>query len=182
MNERKSEAGFEIEGRKYPIPMLDSFDMNEAQILFDYANVTLEDFAPAHPDWPDEEREKYEADQLTKVRNPAFKRALLHVAYARGNPGQQFEFVREIIGRANTLDVTVALLTEDDASPPVETSSPRPPSRSTDTRTLSKPEASGTGSPNGSDAPDVSPASTGDSSSDTSSQESAPTTSGLFGP
>jgi hypothetical protein len=175
MMDDKPSAEFVIDGKSYPIPMLDTFDMNEAQILYDYANVTLEDFAPAHPEWPEEEREKYEAGQLEKVRNPAFKRALLHVAYARGNPGQKFEFVREIIGRANTLDVTVALLTEDDASPP-KTSSPRPPSPSSDTRTRSRRTASGKDSPNGSAAPASNPASTGRSSSDTSSPESVPTT------
>jgi hypothetical protein len=164
-------ASFVIDGTDYPIPTLDTFTMDEAQVLYDYAGCVLEDFAPAHPEWPAEEREAYEREQLAKVRNPAFKRALVHVAYQRGNPDLSRARVNETVGSVNVLEVTLALLQEDDAGPPelTELTSRSEPSRQPPSDTPSNPEDSGTPSPNGSALPDSLPVPTGISASAMSS-------------
>jgi hypothetical protein len=170
-----TEAGFVIGERTYPVPTLDTFTMDEAQILYDVGGVVLEDFGPPHPELSEEAKAEHEAEQLRKVRSPAFKRALLCVAYARGNPELPLEQVRAAVGSANALDVTVRLFTdqEADAGPPVE-SSPSEPSTGSDIRTLSRRSDSGSPSLNGSDEPDETPVPIGTSGSDTSSRRSAP--------
>lgn len=168
--QEQGESGFVIDGNTYPIPALDTFDMDEAQVLYDYAGCVLEDFAPAHPEWSEEEKQKWDGDQLAKVRNPAFKRALLHVAYARGNPDLKVTEVREAIGKANALDVTVTLFAGDDAGPPEQTeSSPSELSNGRSSSTPSNPTASGPLLSRSSDQPDEIPEPTGTSESDTSS-------------
>lgn len=166
-----TDARFVIDGGDYAIPTLDTFTMDEAQILYDYANCVVEDFAPAHPEWDEDKRQAYEEGQLAKVRNPAFKRALVHVAYQRVHPDATVAQVREIVGRVNLLDVTRALLSEDDAGPP-ETGSPTEPSKQQPSETLSRPEGSGSPSTNGSDAPAKTPVRIGTSVSVTSSPPS----------
>lgn len=157
------ESGFLIDGKHYPIPTLDSFNMDEAQILFDYSGLALEDFVPAHPELSDDERATYEAEQLRKVRNPAFKRALLHVAFQRGNPQAQPAQVRQVVGAVNLLDATVALLAGDDDEEhsPATESSPSEPSKPSGSETPSERSGSGRTSPTGSDEQDGILASTG---------------------
>lgn len=170
------ESKFVIDGRDYEVPTLDSFDMDEAQVLFDYAGCVVEDFAPPHPEWSAEEKAKHEEGQLGKVRNPAFKRALVHVAYQRGNPDTHPSRVREVVGKLNIIDVTLTLLGEDDAGPPETTDSQNGHASSEPSRALSRPEDSGSPSSSDSAPPEDIPARTGTSESATSYPASAPTT------
>lgn len=119
------ESGFEIDGATYPVPTFETFTMDEAQILYDYSGLAIEDFVSADPDASEEEQEAHEAAILQKAKNPAFKRALAHIAYQRGNPTVKATRVKEIVGRANMVDIALGLAGEDeDESPPDETATP----------------------------------------------------------
>lgn len=125
-----AEAGFEIDGKVYPVPEIGSFDMDEAQRLYDLADVVLEDFALPDPDASEEEQIAFESEILAKTRNPAFKRAIVEVAYARGNPGLSKATVRETVAGLNMATVLFGFAEEeagDDASPPDESASTTPP-------------------------------------------------------
>lgn len=126
-----AEVGFEIDGKVYPVPEIGSFDMDEAQRLYDLADVVLEDFALPDPDAPEEEQIAFEREILAKTRNPAFKRAIVEVAYARGNPGLSKATVRETVAGLNMTTVLFGFAEEeesgDDASPPDESASTTPP-------------------------------------------------------
>ena len=167
----RSPAGFEIDGVHYPIPKLDTITLDEERILYIYADTVLQDFAPAHPEAPEDERAVYEREQLRKIRNPEFKRALAHIAYRREHPDEQDADIQRAIGQVNALAVDIALLRGDDDSPPAPSSqnepsnrnASRPPSRSTD---------SGTPTENSSAPSDGHPASTGTTGSGTSSPPS----------
>lgn len=159
-HDNTSEPCFEINDVRYPIPTLDTFTMDEAQTLYDYCGLSLEDFAPLHPAATDDEREEHDRAQLARVRNPGFKRALLHVSYQRGNPDMSAGRVRETVGAVNALGATVSLLGGDESEDPPGDSQtePSPQPRSSEPTRRSD---SGSPSPSGSDERDGSPAATG---------------------
>jgi hypothetical protein len=132
-----AEPGFIIDGRRYDIPSIDTFTIDEAQILYDYSGLTLEDFAAA---------DDGDADELEpKFRNPGFLRTLLHVAYQRGNPKANPQRVRTLIGTANLIETLqqLAETVEEDAGPPVSTTEP---DGSSPTSSAGSSESSGTAS------------------------------------
>lgn len=155
-------SGFEIDGTTYDVPVFDSFTMDEAQVLFDYSGLAIEDFASADPDASEEERQAHEAAILQRAKNPAFKRALLHIALQRGNPELSPSKVKEMVGQANLVAVALGLAGEDDdQSPPdqeptstLDESSPRSSDGSSTSSGRSDSEAT-------SDEPAVGLASTG---------------------
>ena len=93
-----AETGFMIDGTLYEVPDLGSFTMDEIQVLYDYSSLTLEDFIEGENETADEA----EAREL-KLRNPGFMRALMHVAYQRGNNKLPTGRVKQIIGSANVI-------------------------------------------------------------------------------
>ena len=143
------EAGIEIGGERYEVPTLDTLDMDEAQILFDVSGIVIEDFAPAHPDSADEEKLQVQSEQLRRVRNPAFKRALVHVAYRRKHPELDYFQISEVVGKVNAVDVTLEVLRGDDEEDPSQ-SSPKQSDEKNDMNGTSEPLSSG--SPSGSDS------------------------------
>lgn len=143
--------GFEIEGERYDVPRLDELDLDEEQILFDLAGIVQVDFAPAHPEASEEERQEITREIVAKVRNPAFKRALAHIAYRRRHPETAFSDVQLVVGKVNALDAEVALIRGDSEDP--QTSSPNEPESNGTTSEPSRSEASGT--PSGSDSEPV---------------------------
>lgn len=143
--------GFEIDGDRYPIPTLDTFDLDEEEILYTVAGVVLEDFALPHPEADPEERAAHVAEFDRKIESPRFKRALAHIAYRRRHPDVQFDLAQTMAGKVNSLEITIAFI-RGDVEDPTETS-PTPPASSTDTSEPSKDEASGTATENGSGAP-----------------------------
>jgi hypothetical protein len=166
-------AGFEIDGEVYEVPRLDTFDMDEAQILYDLSGIVLEDFIPPHPDDSEEEREALLTLQMARVRNPAFRRALVVIAYVRANPDAVPAEVSQRVGKINAVDVTLAVLTRkgDDEEDP-STSSPKlPEEKSSENETL-PPSSSGSHSGSVSAARVVNLLPTGASESDTSSPAS----------
>jgi hypothetical protein len=159
-----AETGFMIDGTLYEVPGLDTLTMDEAQVLYDYSGLTLEDFIPEDPARPDEQSD----DLRAKLKNPGFLRALMHIAYQRGNPSLSGVKVKTLIGSASMIGAVEHLQEsgEDDALPPASTTEPDGSSpRSSVVSSVS----SGGGSSDGSDVPAVPPEATTTMRSDTSS-------------
>lgn len=163
------DVGFEIEGKTYSVPTLDTFDLSEAMILERYAGVVLEDFAPLHPEAKASEKAAHETAQGRMLSRPALKAAFAHIAFRRGNLDRDFADIQAIVEKLSLVDVTLALFAEDDESPPEVTGSPPEPGKPTSFEPLLSLSDSGPVSRNGSDEPAETPAPTGTSESGTSS-------------
>lgn len=161
--------GFEIDGAMYEVPTLDSLTMDEAQVLYDYSGLAIEDFAPAHPSASDEEKKAHGDAMLAKAKNPAFKKALVHVAYARGNPDASRSKISELVGKANLIDISLALVIEEAQQNPPEETSQKQPSEPSESRPPLRSLDSGGLLKNGSDEPGGIPEATGTTESGMSS-------------
>lgn len=159
-----AETGFMIDGKLYETPAFDTFTMDEAQVLYDYCGLTLEDFVPEE-DQTDEESEELRA----KMKNPGFLRALMHIAYQRENPRMSHGKVKQLVGSASLFSSLEHLgdgEQEDDAGPPASTTEQE--NRSS-TSSVGSSESSGNDSARSSDGQVVQLAPTTTSESDTSS-------------
>ena len=157
-------TGFEINGTVYPVPTVDTFTMDEAQVLYDYSGLTIEDFLDEEDD-----------ETRDRSKNPGFTKALLHVAYQRGNPTLTRKAVEKVAGSVNSFDALEQLLRDtveklkaeagDGEIPPAQTSEPdeSSPSGSLENKNSSSPntETPGNDSPTGSDEPGSQPLATG---------------------
>ena len=136
-------AGFEIDGRDYPIPSVFELTMGEAQVLYDYSGNVVEDWVPPLPGEPD--------NRVTLLRNPAFKRAMVHIAYQRGNPELSREEVAKLVDGVDNFDMTAAMYEV------AKTENPTPADQTSwsgnNENTASAPGSSGRHSMNGSDEP-----------------------------
>lgn len=144
------EAGFEIGGERYSVPPLDSFDLDEAEILYEVSGFLLEDLEPAHPEWTAEDKRKHVDELLRKIGNPKFKKALAHIAYRRRHPDVTFELGQQAAGKVNSLEITIAFIRGDAEDP---STSQKPQGSSESSSEPSKPEDSGSPSVSGSGAP-----------------------------
>ncbi len=173
MTEQTHDLAFVIDGVEYPSPGIETFDMGERRVMFDLCGIVQEDFAREEGETEDEHDERVR--QL--VRHPGFMEALMHIAYARGNPGLKRAKVQEVIDHTNYNEAIEkwGQVEEGDDSPP-DLSSQSEHSRPSESRPSSSSEGSGSLSSNGSDAPDKIPAPIGASSSDTSSPRLVPST------
>lgn len=147
-----ADAGFEIDGEMYEVPRLETFDLDEEQILFDVAGVVQLDFVPAHPDATDEEKQFVQRAMMARIRDPRFKRALAHIAYRRQHPDSDFDEVQSLIGKMSAVDAELAIFGEADDDPPA-VSSPSEPESETSSSEPSNDEDSG--SPSESDSAPV---------------------------
>jgi len=112
MSSQENEAGtITIDGAKYTIPTVDSFDIDEAMILYDNCGLTLEDFAID----PEDIEQLMELQQ--RIKHPGFMRTLVQVAYQRGNPTVSPAKARAVAGKANVLKIFEEFA-EADARPP----------------------------------------------------------------
>src|ERR1051325_7772518 len=94
-----------INGVKYGLPTVDTFDMDESELLYEKCGLTLEDFA-IETDPDGEEYDPEAADELSrKVKHPGFMRSLVHVAYQRAHPQMSKARVAAVVGKVNTLEV-----------------------------------------------------------------------------
>jgi hypothetical protein len=149
----ETESGFVIDGVVYEVPGLDTLTMDEAQVLYDYSGLGLEDFAQS----ADETEEEAKARERL-FRNPGLMRALMHIAYKRKHTKLPASQIRTLVGAANVLDALQGLTTsepEEDEIPLGLTSEPNAPSSSgsleNDSSTPPSSVTGGNGSPNGSD-------------------------------
>jgi len=157
-----AETGFLIEGTIYEVPGLESFTMDEAQILYDNSGLTLEDFSDD------------EADVKTRMKNPGLMRSLMEIAYRRGNPHLKPQQVKDLIGSVNQIDSFSTLAEADDVDPTQPSTlnpSPNSPSEPTGSNRSSGPDSVESSDPPGND-----PASIGIGGSDTSFPQSDPLT------
>lgn len=146
------EAGFLLDGATYEVPALDTFDMGERRVLYDYSGLVQEDFAPLEDESEEERDERFQG----LIRHPGFMQALMHIAYARANPGLRRDKVEKVIERTNYLEAVASLAGDEagDDGPPVLT--PDSPKSSEGSSA-----SSGNGSTEGSDEPAVTPEPTG---------------------
>lgn len=141
------DAGFEINGKTYPVPSVDSFDMNEATVFYDYTRLTI--------------------DQLFDLEGlpPTVVGALAHIAIRRAEPGLKDAEIKETVGKLKLVDLSVQLLNsvavedEEDAVPPTSDSSSTssattsgPSSVTTSAAVPASESPSGTGLPSSADA------------------------------
>lgn len=108
--EESASVKFKIGEDEYEIPPIDDFDMDEWQLVYEYASLVLEDFAPVE----DEEAEK---ERTRRVGQPAFMRSLLHIGYRRAHPEVKDAEIKEITGHAKLTRLFEDAV-EDDAGPP----------------------------------------------------------------
>lgn len=157
-----------IDGKLLEPPAIDTFNMDEAQVLYDYSGLTLEDFA--RPE--DTSEEEFSELIKPKIKNPGFLRALMHVAYQRANPRQNPSRVKALIGEANMIGALQHLGESDDEQ---EDGDDLPPASTTEleqsslTSSVVSNATSGDDSTTSSDEPDGPAANTGTPGSDTSS-------------
>lgn len=172
------ESGFTIDGKFYPPPTLESFEMGELRVMYDYSGIVQEDFVQAE----DETDDEHGARITQLVQHPGFMQTLMHVAFQRGNPTLKRDRVAAVIESTNYLEAVASLQSdepdEDDAGPPdpsARTSEPSGslPSGSSESKSSRKlrPDTPGNGSGSGSAEPARTPASTGTGASGTSSPE-----------
>jgi hypothetical protein len=148
----ETESGFVIDGVVYEVPGLDTLTMDEAQVLYDYSGLGLEDFAQS-----DNETEEETKARERLFRNPGLMRALMHIAYQRKHSKLPASQIRRLVGAANVLDALQGLVADapEDEIPLASTSEPNKPSSSgsleNDSSTPPSSVTGGNGSPNGSD-------------------------------
>jgi hypothetical protein len=116
-----------IDGVEYGIPRLDGLDLDEEQILWDYCSTAIPDFMPAHPESPPEILEAIALLHATRTRNPAFKRALVIIAYRRVHPELDVESISELVGKINAFDAELALYGKATEAAAEDAAKPDPP-------------------------------------------------------
>ncbi len=94
---------------RYEIPRLDELDLDEEQILYDFCETGIPDFMPAHPESPPEIQHAIALLHVTRTRNPAFKRALVIIAYRREHRDMPVDEISTLIGSVNAFDAELAL-------------------------------------------------------------------------
>lgn len=104
------ERMFTIDGTEYPIPSLVSFTMDEAEVFYTANGYPVEDLWPV----PAEDDHEGLRVRLAQLRHPSVTRALLHVAYVRGNPGATSKKVGEVVGEVRLIDALLAYIPNDD--------------------------------------------------------------------
>lgn len=115
-------AGFEIDGKVYSIPPIDTLTLYEERVLYLYADAVIRDFIPPHPDANEEDLRAFEVYQARKLRNPDLKRALAYIAFRRQNPEVDEGDILKAIDQINAFELDLAMLRGDDEDPPAQTS------------------------------------------------------------
>jgi hypothetical protein len=152
-------AGFEIDGERYEVPMINTLDLNECQILADFTEergrIVQEDFEPADPTWDPERKREHVMERLRLTERPDFKRALAAIAYLRQHPDETLTDARSRSGTANALDFTIASILGPDEVDPTMRDSRQTQSSESETQTLATHEPSGKSSETTGTEPDT---------------------------
>lgn len=91
---------FVIDGTEYPCPDIASLTMAERRVMFDLSGIVEEDFVQR-----DDETDVEKDERVGKLtRHPGFMEALMHIAYARGNPELKRPKVQAVIDQTNYLE------------------------------------------------------------------------------
>jgi hypothetical protein len=121
-----------VNGKHYELVPLDDLTLDEAQLLWDYAKLTL--------------------DQIPDLEgfHPGVTKALIHIAVARAEPGENTKTIRDTLGKLKIrdLETVFADISEEveEVPPPSEPDSSAP-----------KGSSGGSSSPTGESAPADSP-------------------------
>ncbi len=93
------DARITVEGTPYVLPALDTFDLDEAIILYEYSGLTF--------------------DQVWEIEglHPGVVKALLHVAVQRSDVSLRQSDIKELVGRVNMMEVMTELANVADAMP-----------------------------------------------------------------
>jgi hypothetical protein len=175
MADVSGESGFEVDGERLEIPTLDTITLDEERVLYIYADVVLSDFLPTHPDWTPAEQEAHLLLQAGKIRNPDFKRALVHIAYKRAHPETPNDEIDVRVGNAGALELDLEIIAGAARRSDPQTRSPNERDKTSATSTLERNGDSGTPTGTSSGTPEDDLETIGISGSDTSSPESLPT-------
>lgn len=132
-----SETKFVIQGRDYPVPTLDTFDMDECELLYEKTGLTLQDVMD---------------DEFELKLSPGLLRTLMLVTLMRGNPTMSRQTAEKIVGKVKAVDALEHLVAEADADPPAAAATGSPPPNS-----HSSSPSSGAALSTGSDGRPVSP-------------------------
>lgn len=92
-------TGFEINGETYEVPMPSTFDMDEAQVFYDYTGWVVEEIWLGDLDWAE------------IGRKPGFLSALVHIAYRRAHEEEADADIKALVGKQNRLSLFGAMLT-----------------------------------------------------------------------
>lgn len=165
-----AENGFKIDGVIYEPADVGSLTMDEWQVMWDYAGISIEDFSGPevrNPQAPTAEEqaaiEEHEEELGKKLNNPGFMKAMVHIAFQRGNPRMSPDKVKRLIGSAQMVSVIEDLRPPEEQGgdvegPPAPTSEPErsSPGSSLESKPINEPSS---GTP--SDPTDGSPMSSG---------------------
>jgi hypothetical protein len=162
-------AKIEVNGEQYDFPLIDeTITLDEERILYLYADCTIQDFLPSHPEWDEGAKIAHEIRRGERFRNPSLKRALVHIAVRRAHPERSDDEIDKALGALSALAVDVAVVEAVKYRPPAQTSQSEPES-TTNTSEPSRDTPSGRHGSTDSATPDKSPADSGTTESDTSS-------------
>lgn len=148
---------FKIAGdsREYAAPPIDDLDIDDWVLMYEYAGLVLDDFAPIEDEEAEEARQR-------RLGHPGFTKALLHIAYKRANPDKKPAEIKAAVGTVKFLPLMAELgdavraAEEADGLPPDETTEPdaSSPESSVDSNaSTSNPSPTGSGQPDGQPAP-----------------------------
>jgi hypothetical protein len=106
---RREPTRIEVEGTPYVLPALDTFDLDEAMVMYRYSSLTFDQI--------------FELEGL----HPGVVAALLHVAIARSDPALKEREVKEMVLRVNMMSVLEQLAMIADSLPdPTLAEAPQP--------------------------------------------------------
>ena len=96
---------FEFQGKDYPIPSIDTFNLDEAMVLYHYSKLTL--------------------DQVPEQEgvHPGVIATMVHVGFTRANPAARFRDVEKAVRAVNLTELIAKIeigTEEDDAADPPE--------------------------------------------------------------
>ena len=106
-----AEAKFVINGRDYEIPGIDTFNLDEAMVLYHYSKLTLDQVA-----------------DLEGV-HPGVVAALLHVGIARAEPDARLKDIEKVVRAVSVMELIEKMeaATDDDAVDPPAAETAQPP-------------------------------------------------------
>ena len=106
-----AEAKFVINGRDYDIPGIDTFNLDEAMVLYHYSKLTLDQVA-----------------DLEGV-HPGVVAALLHVGIARAEPDARLKDIEKVVRAVSVMELIEKMeaATDDDAVDPPAAETAQPP-------------------------------------------------------
>ena len=122
-----AENGFKINGEIYEVPTLDSLDLDERYILYDYTTLAAEDFAAEEGESEDETI----ARVTPLFKHPGWWPALQHIAYRRKHKDEMSDTrMKKLILAANSDLGASAEILSTLGEPPKDGEGEDPPSTS----------------------------------------------------